>query len=130
VEREIGDDAERLGRQLGRSRIRLPHLDVRPTPGEPLSEARIELDRDHPTGRSRELGGQPSGAGTQVDHERVGPKGGVTDELGREPPSKEVLTRSAPRAARSPGALLGHGPSPRTWSSGFDPSHDQGSSAQ
>ena len=53
VEREIGDDAERLGRQLDRSRIRLPHLDVRPTPGEPLSEARIELDRDHPTGRSR-----------------------------------------------------------------------------
>jgi hypothetical protein len=111
--RQVGHHAEGLAGELDFTRVGLDRFDVRPAAAQPRGQARIELDGDDAPGCSRKLGGQPAGAGAEVDDQVVPGKARVADELGRDRPAEEVLTRSAPRPARSSRAPLGHGPSPR-----------------
>jgi hypothetical protein len=68
-ERDVGDDSERLAGKRDIERVALNDGDVRPPVAKSLSESRVELDRDDTPCDTRELRGEPSRAGADVDDE-------------------------------------------------------------
>ena len=110
--RQVRDDSKRLAGKLDGRGVGVDHFDVLPA-AQARRQAAIQLDGDHAPSHPRELGGQPAGAGSEIEHKVVAAQPGVANELrGERPRTKEMLATRAAGPARRSCARLGHGPSP------------------
>ena len=109
VERRVRNYPERLGRQRYLGGVSRNDVDVVPPFSQGVRERRVELDRDDPAGYARELLGEPSTSGSDVENEVASSDPGIAHELGSESvASKEVLTTRR-RPSRPLRASGGHG---------------------
>ncbi len=94
-ERQVRDNAERLGGQAELTRIALHDAHGRTAPealAQAAYEGRIDLNRDDTSGALRELGREHAGARTDLDDEIAACDAGVPDEVSGEARDEEVLT--------------------------------------
>jgi hypothetical protein len=84
VERQVGNDAERLVGKFDRGGVGLDDVDVRPATAKVLGQARIELYREDPARCAAQLCGESAAASSEIEHELIGPNTGVADELRRQ----------------------------------------------
>ena len=81
TERQVRNDAEGLSRQLDDGCVSFDDGDVVPATAEAGGQPRIELDRDHSAGYTRELSCEPPCSRAEVDDDVVPADAGVADEL-------------------------------------------------
>jgi hypothetical protein len=113
-EGQVGYDAEWLGRERDSECVCRDHGDTRvvgESRAQPSRPDRIDFDREHASGRPRQLSGQTSAPGADLEHDVAAGQARVADELGCEPAAtKEMLVESAASSApRGVRAVLGHG---------------------
>ena len=95
AERQVRDDAERLGRQAEVAHVASDdaHMTIGAEPSlQPGDEHGIDLDRGDTSGALGELGREHAGARTDLDDEIAARDAGVPDEVSREARDEEVLT--------------------------------------
>jgi hypothetical protein len=95
MERQVGDHAERLARQLESRRVTLDHVNVPPASAELRRPFWVYLDCEDTLGHARQLRGQYPAAGAKIDNEILRTDAGAADELRRQgTAAKKVLATS------------------------------------
>jgi hypothetical protein len=94
AKRDVRDDSERLFRKLRLQGIFMDHQDVaviRETFSQAQSPVRIVFHSHNPPCHPRELAGEHTSSGPELDHEVVPPHAGLCDYPACDPPVLEEV---------------------------------------